>query len=278
MREELANKWDRLKGILIPLGKVAVSFSGGVDSTLLLLAVREALGPEQVLAVTARSHTLPDRELARARATAAELGVPHLELEIDELADPEFRQNPPDRCYHCKKTRLREMAKEAAARGFFTIVEGTNRDDLSDYRPGLKATEEAGARSPLLEAGLSKADIRELSRAFGLAGWDRPAAACLASRIPYGEEITPARLQMVEEAEDYLADLGFAPVRVRHHGDLARLEVAPADRGRLLEQADTVHERLTGLGFKFVALDLAGYRTGSLNRTLAHPAREQGES
>ncbi|HHW15654.1 MAG TPA: ATP-dependent sacrificial sulfur transferase LarE, partial [Firmicutes bacterium] len=225
LRPELAAKAERVKAILFGLGKVAVSFSNGVDSTLLLRLAVDACGPENVLALTGRSASLPGRELEGARATAQSLGVRHLAVETGELDDPSFRANPPDRCYHCKKRRLRVLRRAAAERGFGWIVEGTNRDDLGDYRPGLRASEEEGTRSPLLEAGLGKKEIRELSRELGLAGWDRPAAACLASRLPYGMEITVERLTQVERAEEYLEGLGFSPVRVRHHGDVARLEV-----------------------------------------------------
>ncbi|MDI6870510.1 MAG: ATP-dependent sacrificial sulfur transferase LarE [Bacillota bacterium] len=271
-RSELENKANRVKAILFGLGKVGVAFSGGVDSTLLLRLAVDACGSRNVLALTARSATLPERELAAARETARQLGVEHLEVETGELDDPGFRSNSPDRCYYCKRHRLHELRRAAAARGFGQLVEGTNLDDLADYRPGLRASEEAGVRSPLLEAGLSKAEIRELSHRLTLEGWDRPAAACLASRLPYGTEITLERLRQVERAEEFLADLGFSPVRVRHHGDVARIEVAPAERGRLLERSAEVRAFLEGLGFRFVALDLAGYRTGSLNRVLVRPA------
>ncbi|MGE5554492.1 MAG: ATP-dependent sacrificial sulfur transferase LarE [Betaproteobacteria bacterium] len=267
-KTELEAKLSRAKAILCGLGKVGVSFSGGVDSTLLLKLAVEACGRENVLALTGLSPTLPARELVAARAMAQRLGVEHLEVEVNDLDDPAFRGNPPDRCYHCKRRRLRALRRAAAARGIGQLVEGTNLDDLADYRPGLRASGEAGVRSPLLEAGLGKTEIRELSRQLGLEGWDRPAAACLASRIPYGLEITAARLKQVERAEDFLAGLGFSPVRVRHHGDVARIEVAPGERARLLERGAEVVATLEGLGFRFVALDLAGYRTGSLNRAL----------
>lgn len=283
LRPELAAKAERVKAILFGLGKVAVSFSNGVDSTLLLRLAVDACGPGRVLAVTGQSPTLPARELAEARTTAQALGVRHLVVETGEMDDPVFRTNPPDRCYHCKKRRLQALRRAAAEHGFGWVVEGTNRDDLGDYRPGLRASEEEGARSPLLEAGLGKDEIRELSRELGLVGWDRPAAACLASRLPYGMEITVDRLRQVEQAEEYLQGLGFSPVRVRHHGDVARLEVARGDRGRLLEAADAVQTELQHLGFRFVALDLGGYRTGSLNRALpqaaaTHPPEERRES
>jgi uncharacterized protein len=277
---ELAQKAERVKAILFGLGRVGVSFSGGVDSTLLLRLAVEACGREQVLALTGISPTLPQRELEAARETVRQLGVTHLEVETGELEDPAFRENPPDRCYHCKRRRLAVLRRAAAERGFGQVVEGTNRDDLGDYRPGLRATEEAGVRSPLLEAGLSKAEVRELSRALGLPGWNRPAAACLASRVPYGLPVTADRLDQVEQAEEYLTGLGFSPVRVRHHGEVARVEVAPGDRERLLGQAAEVQAVLEGLGFRYVTLDLSGYRTGSLNRSLApaHPGAVPRES
>lgn len=265
---DLAAKAERVKGILFGLGKVGVSYSGGVDSTLLLYLAAQACGRDKVLALTGRSPTLPGRDLLRARETARRFGVELVEVETGELDDPLFCANPPDRCYHCKRRRLGALRRAAAGRGFGQLVEGTNRDDLADYRPGLRATEEAGVRSPLLEAGLGKADIRELSRALGLPGWDRPAAACLASRVPYGMAITPARLRQVEQAEEYLESLGFSPVRLRHHGDVARIEVLPAERERLLARAEEVWPQLESMGFRFVALDLRGYATGSLNRVL----------
>lgn len=268
LNSELLAKAERVGEILRDLGKVAVSFSNGVDSTLLLRLAVDACGPANVLAVTGRSPTLPERELEGACAAAQALHVKHLVVDTEELSDPAFRQNPPDRCYYCKKRRLQVLGRAAATLGFSQVVEGTNVDDLGDYRPGLKASAEEGARSPLLEAGLKKDEIRALSRELGLAGWARPAAACLASRLPYGMEVTPERLRQVEQAEEYLEGLGFAPVRVRHHGDVARVEVAPDDRLRLLEKADEVQTRLGEIGFHFVALDLGGYRTGSLNRVL----------
>lgn len=269
----LAEKAERAKAILFGLGRVGVSFSGGVDSTLLLCLAVEACGRDNVLALTGLSASLPRRELEAAREAARRLGVTHLEVETGEFADPAFRTNPPDRCYHCKKRRLAALRQAAAERGVGQVVEGTNRDDLADYRPGLRATEEAGVRSPLLEAGLGKEEIRALSRERGLAGWDRPAAACLASRVPYGVELTGERLTQVERAEEYLAGLGFSPVRVRHHGEVARIEVAPEERGRLLERAAEVQAQLERLGFRYVALDLQGYRTGSLNRSLTNSRR-----
>jgi uncharacterized protein len=271
-RPALEDKARRARTILFGLGKVGVAFSGGVDSTLLLKLASDACGRGNILALTAVSPTLPERERTGAREMAQHLGVEQLELEADELDDPTFRTNPPDRCYHCKRYRFQVLRQAAAERGFGQLIEGTNLDDLADYRPGLRASEEAGIRRPLLEAGLGKAEIRELSRRLGLPGWDRPAAACLASRLPYGMEITAARLQQVEQAEDFLLSLGFSPVRVRHHGDVARLEVAPEERARLLAQSGEVQGALEGLGFRFVALDLAGYRTGSLNRVLDRPA------
>jgi uncharacterized protein len=275
---ELAAKAERAKAILFSLGKVAVSFSGGVDSTLVLRLAVDACGPENVLALTGVSPTLPGRELSFARETARRMGVELVEFETGEVENEAFRANPPDRCYHCKRLRLAALRRVAGERGFGHIVEGTNRDDLGDYRPGLRASEEAGSRSPLLEAGLGKAEVRALSQALGLEGYDRPAAACLASRLPYGTEVTPERLRQVEQAEDFLHDLGFALARVRHHGEVARIEVAPEDRMRLLELAEDVHDHLSALGFLFVTLDLRGYSRGSLNRLLgsegAHPPGE----
>lgn len=264
-------KERRLLEIVADLSSVLVAYSGGVDSTLLLRVCVDSLGPSRVLAVTATSETLATQEESDARKLAASMGVRHLMLPISELQDEDFVSNRPDRCYHCKRVRYGQLAELAQDQGLRWVVDGANADDLDDYRPGARAASELGVRSPLQEAGLSKSDIRRLSRIYGLPTWGKPAYACLASRIPYGSRITAERLRQIDAAEGFLHGLGFKQVRVRHHGDTARIEV-PADGIRVLassEIAPLVVERLKSLGFSYVSLDLEGYRTGSLNESLA---------
>lgn len=264
-------KYHKLQDHLTRLGRVAVAFSGGVDSTFLCKVARDVLG-EGALAITAVSETLAGEELAAAKRLAQEIGIRHVVVEARELDDAEFRANPPDRCYHCKKVRFTILRRVADEMGFPVLAEGANADDLSDYRPGLVASEEMSVVRPLLEAGLAKSEIRELSRELGLSTWDKPAMACLASRIPYGTPITAGKLGEIELAERYLRELGFRVVRVRHHGNLARIEVGAEERAALLSRADEIDQRLKTTGFKFVTLDLAGYRTGSLNAELNLPS------
>lgn len=264
---ELLAKLDRLRRIITQSGRLAVAFSGGVDSALLIRAAREVLPGENLLALTARSALFPQWETREARELAQSLGVPQLMLDVDALAIPEVAANPPDRCYFCKKAIFGAVLAEARARGFETVADGGNLDDLDDYRPGARAVRELGVLSPLKEAGLSKAEVRELSAQMGLPTWNKPAYACLASRLPYGQPLTQESLERVEKAEDLLLALGFRAVRVRCHERLARLEVGPEERPRFFETQlmDQVHRDLTALGFSFVTLDLAGYRCGSLN-------------
>ncbi|MCS6880929.1 MAG: ATP-dependent sacrificial sulfur transferase LarE [Oscillochloridaceae bacterium] len=265
---ELADKAARLRAILRGLDGAVIAMSGGVDSTLLVHATHAALG-DRALAVTADSPSLPRRELREAEELARLIGVRHLVITTDEVADPRYAANPANRCYFCKRelfTRLRALADEY---NLPWVLYGDNLDDLGDHRPGAQAALEHGVRAPLKEAGLTKADIRALARWHGLPVWDKPAFACLGSRFPYGTPITPAKLAQVEAAEEVLRELGLRQYRVRHHGDLARIEVEAADMPRLVERAVEVVERIrAAAGFRHVTLDLAGYRRGSLNEGL----------
>ncbi len=250
-----------------------VGFSAGVDSTVVLWALTRRLGAANVLAVTACSPTFPERELEEARALAALIGAPLHVVESDEMANENFRNNPADRCYFCKTELYGALRRVANERGLAAIADGTNRDDERDYRPGLKAAAEHGVRSPLRESRLGKEDVREIARAAGLPNAEKPAFACLSSRIPYGEVITVEKLTRVGAAEHALRALGFGQLRVRHHGDVARIEIPPADFARAIEAAPRIVEGVRAAGYLHVALDLAGYRPGSLNDALAHPAR-----
>jgi uncharacterized protein len=275
----LSEKQKHLESLLKEWGSVVVAFSGGVDSTFLLKVAHDLLG-DRAIAVTARSSTFPTRELEEARAFARGIGAAHVEIVSEELDIEEFRRNPADRCYHCKHQLFTKIMETAQAHGIGHVADGSNLDDLSDYRPGLKALSELGIASPLRDVGMTKEDVRRLSREMGLPTWNKPAFACLSSRIPYGEEITREKLDMIDRAERHLIDLGFRQVRVRHHGEIARLEVAPEERARFFDEGllDGVHDQLISFGFRYVALDLKGYRTGSMNEALEGAAARDGNA
>jgi uncharacterized protein len=270
MEMELQTTYHRLREVIRSLGSAVIAFSGGVDSSLLLKVSQDTL-PGRILAVTANSATTPAHELAEAIGLARELGVPHLVIDSDELMLPEFYNNPPDKCYICKKRRFTALTALAHEHNMACLADGSNLDDQQDYRPGMRALSELAVRSPLMEAGLTKSEVRRLSRALGLATWDKPAYACLATRIPYGSPLTPEKLRQVDLAEDFIRGLGLSrQVRVRHYGDTARLEVAPQDLANFLQEEarHRVTAFLKELGFRFVTLDLEGYRMGSLNQAL----------
>jgi uncharacterized protein len=266
---EIEQKWERLKALLRGMHSGVLAYSGGVDSSLLLKAASEVLGPH-LIAVTAVSETYTPEELDAAKAFARSLGVTHRILRTAELSSEEFVQNSPVRCYFCKKELFGKLRQLADTDGIPFILDGSNTDDLKDHRPGAQAAKEFFVRSPLREAGFSKSDVRACARMLNLPVWDKPSLACLSSRIPYGTRITPEILQTVHSAEDRLRLLGFRQVRVRHHGDTARIEVQRTDFERMLA-GDTARElvaALKKLGYTYVCLDLEGYRTGSMNEGL----------
>lgn len=266
---ELQKKASLLEDSLRAEGSVLVAFSGGVDSSYLAYAAHRALG-ERALAVTAVSPSYPSSHRAVAEEVVAGFQIPHRFVDTNEMANPEYRANRSDRCYHCKTELFTVMGQIREDLGFDAVAYGVNVDDTGDFRPGHRAAEESGVLSPFLDAALTKTEIRDLSRAAGLPTADLPASACLSSRLPYGTPVTSERLQQVEAGEEVLRRLGFRQVRVRHHGPLARIEVDPAEMSRALDvqMAERMREALVALGFRWVALDLAGYRSGSLNDVL----------
>ncbi|MDR2534439.1 MAG: ATP-dependent sacrificial sulfur transferase LarE [Treponema sp.] len=261
-------KYQRLLAVISAQERTAVAFSGGVDSSFLCYAAAAALG-DKAIAVTVVSPMLPKSEINCAEAVARKVGIEHILIEEAEINE-EVAANPKERCYFCKKIEFGNILKAAQERGINTVLDGSNLDDLGDYRPGLKALEELRILSPLREAGLTKADIRELSRRFDLPTWDKPAFACLASRIPYGERIDREKLARVEKAEDALRTAGFRQFRVRSHENIARIEVAPEERRRFFDETllDSVSHSLKSYGFVYVALELEGYAMGSMNRAI----------
>ncbi|MCM3790093.1 ATP-dependent sacrificial sulfur transferase LarE [Domibacillus indicus] len=261
-------KYKKLQEILEEMQSVVVAFSGGVDSTFLLKAAVDTLGKENVLAVTADSETYPSSELKEAQALAAQIGAPHLVIETSELAIPGYTENNQSRCYFCKSSLFDHLIPVLEDHGFQNIVYGVIADDMNEFRPGMKAAKEKGIRGPLQEANLFKEEIRRLSQQFHLPTWDKPSFACLSSRIAYGEEITKEKLTKVERAEAYLKSLSIRQVRVRTHGEIARIEVEPADLALILEYHAAIDKRLKQFGYKYVSLDLAGYRSGSMNQSL----------
>jgi uncharacterized protein len=275
--ELFLQKYEELKDYLRSLESVAVAYSSGVDSTFLLYAAKEALG-DKAMAVTASSCSFPVRELDEAKVFCKQQGIKHVVVQSEELKIEGFSHNPKNRCYLCKHELFEKIRAIATENGMKEVAEGSNLDDNGDYRPGLQAVAELGIKSPLREVGFSKEQIRILSRYLGLPTWGKQSFACLASRFPYGEEITEEKLLMVDRAEQYLLDLGFHQLRVRIHGNIARIELEQAEFDRFMEKEirQQVYDRLKEIGFTYVTLDLLGYRTGSMNETLSKEDKRIG--
>lgn len=275
MESVLHDKMERLHSLFRSLGRVAVAYSGGVDSTFLLKAAYDALGSDNVLAITAVSASMPAYERAGAEELARQIGAPLLWIESHEDEDERYLANPANRCYFCKTNVYSELIPAAQQAGFDYLADGTNADDVDDFRPGRTAAREHGVRSPLQELGFTKAEIRQAAQERGLPNWDAPSAPCLSSRIPYGTRITPEILDQVGRAELALRTRGFREVRVRHHDKVARIEVPPAEFDRLLAQRQEIIAELRAAGYQYVSLDLTGLRSGSLNEVILVHGREQ---
>lgn len=268
-------KLEVLKKNIKILGSVVIAYSGGVDSTFLLKVAHDVLG-DNVIAVTARSSTYPEREFKEAKEYIQKIGAKHIVIVSEELEIEGFSQNPSNRCYYCKKelfTKIKNIAKE---NNMNAVLDGANYDDIGDYRPGMIAARELEVISPLKEAAFTKNDIREISKKMNIPTWNKPSFACLSSRVPYGQEITESKLAMIEKSEQLLLDLGFRQIRVRHHGDIARIEVSPEEREKFFDTLvmDKVAKELKNYGFKYVTLDLLGYRTGSMNEVLSESEKK----
>ena len=267
---DLATKREQLLESIARLGKCAIAFSAGVDSTVVAKAAQLALG-DRAVAVTAVSPSLASGELDQAKALAAEIGIRHVVISTDEFDNPDYLRNAPDRCYHCKTELYGQLDGIMDELDVAVVLNGANVDDAADYRPGMRAAAEHQVRSPLADCGFSKSDVRELAAHWQLAVWDKPASPCLASRVAYGEEVTADRLRMIDQGEQFLREAGFSIVRVRYHkGDLARIEVLPKELGKLADETlrHSLIVRFQELGFQFIALDLQGFRSGSLNTVL----------
>ena len=262
----IEGKIDSLLSAMAGLRSAVIAFSGGVDSSLLLKAA--SMAKMRVLAVTGRSETTPRADIESATRTALAIGVAHRIIETRELGIEAFASNPSDRCYHCKRHLFDLLTELAHDEGYASVLEGSNADDAKEHRPGMRAARELGVRSPLLEAGLTKLDVREISRTLGLDTWDRPSSPCLSSRVPYGMRITPEALGMIGRAEDALRALGIRELRVRHHGDVARIEVRPEDMAAVIGHRERITSEFRDIGYRFVGLDIEGLRSGGLNRGL----------
>lgn len=265
----IESKFNKLKESIKAFESAVIAYSGGVDSTFLLKVAHDVLG-DNVIAVTAKSSTYPEREFNEAKKLAEKIGAKHIVIVSEELDIEGFSKNPTNRCYYCKKelfTKINEIAKK---NNINYVLDGSNLDDVGDYRPGMIAAKELGVLSPLKLSELTKNDIRLLSKTLGLPTWDKPSFACLSSRVPYGSEITIPKLNMIDRAEQFLLDIGFRQVRVRHHGDIARIEVAAEEREKIfsIELMDKISGKLKSIGFKYVTFDLTGYRTGSMNEVI----------
>jgi uncharacterized protein len=264
----VADKPATLRGILKDFGSVLVAYSGGVDSALVMAVAYEQLG-SAALACIGVSPSYPTREMRNAVKLAEQAGIPYRLIDTMEYLDPNYAANPANRCYFCKSELHDKLHEIAAAEGWQQVVDGNNASDVGDFRPGMQAARERGVRSPLLEANISKAEVRAIAHHLGLPVWDKPAMACLSSRVPHGVAITPALLRQIEEAEDVLVALGFTQFRVRHHDEIARIELPAEDFPRAIAEHEAIVKGVTAAGYRFVALDLAGFRSGSLNNVSA---------